>query len=82
MCEWSCVCMPVHIHHRMSVEVESQPQLSVPAFSLVLHMFSCLLHHQGNWPVTFQEVCLHLPSHLRSVGVPYVCYYTQLGMEN
>lgn len=47
-------------------------------FSLVLHMFSCLLHHQANWPMTFQEVCLHFPSHLRSVGVTYVCYYTQL----
>lgn len=78
MCEWSCVCMPVPIHHRMYVEVKSQPQLSVLVFFLVLHMFSCLLHHQANWPMTFQEVCLHLPSQLRSVGVTYVGYYTQL----
>lgn len=49
-------------------------------FSPLFYTFSCLLYYQANWPMTFQEVCLHLPSHLRSVGVTYVCYYTQLCM--
>lgn len=30
---------------------------------------SCLLYPQSNWLMTFQELGLHLPSHLRSAGV-------------
>lgn len=61
--------MPVSKHHRKYVEVRGQPQLSVLAFSFVWHGSSCLLYPQSNWLMTFQELGLHLPSHLRSAGV-------------
>lgn len=78
MCECQCVCIPVSIHHRMYVEVRSQPQMSVLAFSLFWHRSSCLLHHQANWTMAFQEFCLHLPSHHWCAGVTYKSHYTQL----